>query len=194
MANRNAPRGFTPVKYLSGEVYNGIARRYYKDTTAGVIAVGDPVIRVTASSDPLGGPEIVRATTGAAITGVVVGIEPDSSRQNQVGYLTAADVGYVLVADDPRLVFEVQEGGSGTQLAITDIGKHIDSVAAIDGDTVIGRSKYQIDNNAKATDNTWRIEGLVQRADNAVGQYAKWLVAANLHTEVNASATTLTEV
>lgn len=188
------PNGFTPVRYMSGAKYNGACNRYYKGTTANtVIAVGDPVVRVTGSSSPEGYPEIVRATTGAAITGVVVGVEFIGSNLNK-RYLASTDVGYVLVADDPNLVFEVQEGGSGTQLAVTDIDKHIDSVAALDGNTVTGRSKYQLDNAAKATDNTWRIERLVQRADNAVGAYAKWEVSANLHTDVNASATNHTEV
>lgn len=194
MANIDAPRGFTPVKYRSGKPYDGIARRYYKSATAGIIGVGDPVIRVTNSSDPDGGPEIVRATTGAAITGVVVAIEPTESDLEKVGYLASADTGYVLVADDPELLFEVQEVSGGTPLAITNIGEHIDSVAAIDADTTIGRSKYEIDNAALATGNTWRIEGLVRRPNNEVGEHARWLVMANLHTEVNASATNLTEV
>lgn len=194
MANLNAPRGFEPIRHSDGKPYTGQCNRYYKDATAGIIGVGDPVIRVVSSSDPEGGPEIVRATTGAAITGVVVGIEPVRGNLGQVGYLAAADVGYVLVADDPTLLFEVQEGGSGTALAITDIGKHIDSVTALNADTTIGRSKYQIDNNAKATGDTWIIVQLSPKADNAVGTYAKWLVRANLHTEVNASATNITEI
>lgn len=194
MPNLNAPRGFEPVRHSDGKPYTGQCNRYYKDATAGIIGVGDPVIRVVSSSDPEGGPEIVRATTGAAITGVVVGIEPRRGDLGQVGYLAAADLGYVLVADDPNLIFEVQEGGSGTALAVTDIGKHIDSVAALNADTTIGRSKYQIDNNAKAADNTWIIVGLSPKAENAVGQYAKWLVKPNLHTEVNASATNVTEI
>lgn len=194
MANSDAPRGFTPVKYRSGKPYDGIARRYYKGTTAGIIGVGDPVIRITNSSDPEGGPEIARAATGAAITGVVVAIEPTRTDLEKVGYLLSADTGYVLVADDPELMFEVQESDDGTPLAITNIGEHIDSVAAIDADTTIGRSKYEIDTSALATDNTWRIEQLVKRADNEVGVHAKWLVMASLHTEVNNSATNLTEV
>lgn len=194
MANADAPRGFTPVKYRSGKPYDGIARRYYKSTTAGVIGIGDPVIRATNSTDPEGGPEIVRATTGAAITGVVVGIEPTRSDLGKVGYLASADTGYVLVADDPELLFEVQEVSGGTALAVTNIGQHIDSVTALDADTTIGRSKYEIDNAAVATGNTWRLESLVNRPDNAVGEHAKWLVMANLHTEVNASATNLTEI
>lgn len=194
MANVDMPNGFTPVKYRSGHPYNGAARRYYKSATAGIIGVGDPVIKVTNSSDPEGGPEIVRATTGAAITGVVVGIEPVRSDLAKVGYLASADTGYVLVADDPDLLFEVQEVTGGTALAVTNIGEHIDSVAAVDADTVIGRSKYEIDNAAVATDNTWIIEELVKREDNVVGEHAKWLVSANLHTERNGGATSRVEV
>ena len=142
MANTDAPRGFTPVKYRSGQPYCGLHRRYYKDATAGVIGVGDPVVRVTNSSDPEGGPEIVRATTGSAITGVVVGIEPVRGSLEQVGYLGTSDTGYVLVADDPNLLFEVQEVTGGTALTVTQVGEHIDSITAVDADTTIGRSKY----------------------------------------------------
>jgi len=194
MANVDAPRGFEPVRYADGKPYTGQANRYYKSTTAGIIAIGDPVIRATNSSDPEGGQEIVRHTTGAAITGVVVGIEPVVSNLNQNGYLASADTGYVLVADDPNLIFEVQETTGGTALAVTNIGEHIDSVAAVDADTTIGRSKYEIDNAAKATNNTWILLGLSPKPDNAVGEHAKWLVKANLHTDVNASATNVTEI
>lgn len=194
MANVNQPRGFTPIGYMDGRPYTGAARRYYKDTTAGIIGIGDPVIRVTSSSDPEGGPEIVRATTGAAITGVVVGIDPVRSNLSQNGYLAAADVGYVYVADSPDLLFEVQEGGASTALAVTQIGKHIDSVTALNANTTTGRSKYELDNGAVAADNTWRIERLSSAPNNAVGAYAKWIVSANLHTEQNASATNHTEV
>ena len=133
----------------------------------------------------------MRATTGAAITGVVVGIEPDYSNLNRSGYLAATESGYVRVADDPNLVFEVMESGAGTALAITDLGKHIDSCTALDGDTTLGLSKYTIDNNAKATDNTWILWELAD--GSSPGTYAKWLVTPNLHTETNASATSRTE-
>lgn len=193
MANVDRPNGFIPVKYRSGKAYTGAARRYYKDATAGIIGIGDPVIRVTNSSDPEGGPEIVRATTGAAITGVVVGIDPIRSNLNQRHY-AAADIGYLLVADDPDLLFEVQDNGGATGIIVADIGEHVDSVSAINADTTTGLSLYEIDTEAQATDNTWRIEELVRRPGNAVGANARWLVSANLHTEVNASASTKTEV
>lgn len=194
MANVDAPRGFTPVGLKGSNGDMGSVRRYYKSATAGIIGIGDPVIKVTNSSDPEGGPEIIRHVTGAAITGVVVGIEPKRDNLNQIGYLASADTGYVLVCDHPDMMYEVQEVTGGTPLAVTNVGQHIDAIAAVDADIVIGRSKYEIDNAAVATDNTFIIEELVKAPDNAVGEHAKWLVRANLHTERNASATSRTEV
>ena len=186
MANRDAPRGFTPVS-------NYRCRSYYKDASAGILGVGDPVIRVTNSSDPKGRPEVVRATTGAAITGVIVGIDPNWADLGQ-RHLAAADLGYVLVCDDPEALFVVQEVTGGTALAVTNIGEHIDAITAVDADTVTGRSKYEIDNAALATNNTFRLEALLEAPDNVVGEHAKWIVSANLHTEANASASRKTEV
>ena len=193
MANLNAPNGFTPVMYKNGKPYTGAATRYYKDATAGVIGVGDVVIRGTNSSDPEGGPEIVKATVGSACTGVVVAIEPIRGALSQL-HLAAADLGYVLVADDPDLLFEVQEGTGGTALIVTQVGEHIDAITNSDADTTTGRSKSAISNAAVATDNTFRIERLSKKAGNEVGAHARWLVSINLSTEVNASATTKTEV
>lgn len=189
MPNVDMPNGFTPINLLPDRVH-----RYYKDTTAGIIAVGDPVIRGANSSDPNGYPEIVRATTGAAITGVVIAVEPIRSNLNQFNYLAAADTGYVLVADHPQQEFVVQDNGGATGIVVTNIGQHVDSVTALDANTTIGRSKYEIDTEAIATDNTWRIERLYDQEGNAVGANAKWVVKANLHTEANASATNLTEI
>lgn len=185
----DAPRGFTPEKDLPERCH-----RYYKGTDAGIIGVGDPVVRQTNTADPNGYPEIVRATTGAAITGVVVAIEPVLSNLAQ-RHLASADTGYVLVDDHPDSRFIVQDNNGNTGITDEDIGQHIDSVAAIDADTTTGRSKYEIDTEAKATDNTWRIERRYQVEDNAEGDGNNlWVVVANLHTEANASASRKTEV
>lgn len=194
MANVNKPNGFTPVKNADGSPYSGHGNRYYKDATAGILAVGDAVIRVVSSSDPLGGPEIVKATQDAAVTGVIVGIEPNIANLNSANYLAAADVGYVLVEDNPNVIFEVQESGSSTALAVTDVGKHISTITAASANSLRGRSVDALDNGAKATDNTWILVALSPRPDNAVGAYAKWWVKANLHTETNAGATTVKEI
>lgn len=188
VGNVNRPDGFTPINLLR-------VRRYYKDTTANtVIAVGDPVIRGTNSSSPDGYPEIVRATTGAAITGVVVAVEPKISDLNQFNYLGSTDVGYVMVADHPLQQFIVQDNGGATGINVTNVGQHVDSVTALDGNTTIGRSKYQLDTEAIAADNTWRIESRYDTPGNLVGDNCRWIVVPNLHTETNASATNATEI
>lgn len=185
--------GFIPVGYKDGKEYKGAARRYYK-SAAVAIGIGDPVVRAANSADPEGGPAVTRATTGAAITGVVVGVQMDPTRPDQSGYLKSGDTGYLLVADEPDLMFEVQEGGSGTNLAVTNIGEAIDSVTAIDCNQSTGMSKYEIDKGALASGNTWILMELVRRQDNAIGNYAKWLVCANLHTEQNAGAANISEI
>lgn len=186
MANLNAPRGFTPINLDWSRVH-----RYYKSASV-VIGVGDPVIRAANSTDPEGYASITRATTGAAITGVVVGIEPNASRTTK--HLASGDTGYVLVADDPNQEFEVQDNGGASGLIITQIGEHIDSVTALDANTTTGRSKYQLDTEAVAADNTWSLVRLVNEPNNAVGANARWIVKPNLHTECNNSATNITTI
>lgn len=193
MANADTPRGFRAVKYRSNHPYTGAARRYYVDATAALLGIGDPVIKVTNSSDPEGGPEVIEATAGAAITGVIVAMDPNRADLSAIGTIATGSTGYVMVADDPDLMFEVQEVSGGTALAVTDIGNHIDQTATT-ANTTLGHSAMELNNAAKATDNTWILEELVKREDNAVGEHAKWLVSANLHTERNASATSRTEV
>lgn len=188
MANVDAPRGFTPLRHTPDKYH-----RYYVGTTAGIIGVGDPVIRLTNSSDPEGYAEVTNYTAGAAITGVVVGIEPDRSNlSNRV--IASADTGYVLVDDDPNSQFVVQDNGGATGLVIADIGEHVDATTQAAASTVTGRSVAELDTEAQATGNTFRVERLLQREDNAVGANADWVVSVNLHTEANASASNKTEV
>lgn len=193
MANVNAPRGFTPININWSRCH-----LYYK-SAAVALGVGDPVIRATNSADPLGYSAVTRATTGSAVTGVVVGIMMDPTSNGNgnprlTPYLASGDSGYVLVADDPEQEFLVQDNGGATGIAITAMGKHINSVTALNCDTTTGRSKYQIDTEAQSAANTWLLCRLDQKPDNVVGAYARWIVKASLHTESNASATNLTDI
>lgn len=185
MANFDAPRGFM----INGPLLR--ANLYYKDASV-ILGIGDPVVRAANSSDPKGFPEVTRATTGAAISGVVIGFEPDPDRTTV--HLAAADAGYVIVADHPDQEYLVQDNGGASGLIVTQIGQHIDSVAAINANTSTGISKYELDTEAVATDNTWTLMRLAQIPGNVVGANAKWIVKANLHTEANASASRVTEI
>lgn len=187
MANKDAPKGFRPLNLKEGDVH-----KYYKSASV-ALGVGDPVIRSANSTDPLGYPSITRATTGAAITGVVVSIDYNMDNLYK-NYLASGDTGYVHVADNPNQRFLVQDNGGASGLVITQVGQHIDSVAAIDCSTITGISNYEIDTEAVAADNTWVVEELWQESSNSVGANALWVVKPNLHTEVNNSVTNVTEI
>ena len=186
MANTVSPRGFTPVKLDHHDVH-----RYYK-SAAGVLTIGDPVVRSTASNDPLGYGTVIRASTGSAITGVVVGFEIDANRTYD--YLASADVGYVMVADNPFQEFYVQDNGGAAGIPITALGTQINSCTALDGNTTIARSKYTLDTQAQSSGDTWQLVRLSDRPNNVVGANAEWVVKANLHTERNASTTNITAI
>lgn len=193
MANSNAPTGFRPVKYRSGAPYNGAANMYFvpsSDSTA--LFIGDPVI-VAGSADPAGVATVTRATAASAgrISGVVVGIVPTNATTAAYKYRPASVDTYILVADDPDLVFECQEDAVGGALAATDVNLNADMIAA-SGSTVTGLSGFQLDTSTKATTATlqWRIVGFVQRVDNEIAANAKVLVRINLPTETGAAGST----
>jgi hypothetical protein len=186
MANDNSPRGLRPVRHRNGAPYNGAVTRYYvpaSDSTA--LYLGDPVI-IAGSADADGVASVTRATAagGAYILGVVVGVEPAS--RDSTTYRPASTAAYVFVADDPDLVFEIQEDAVGGALAAADVGLNADLVAG-SGSTATGYSGFQLDTSTKATTNTLqlRILGFVQRANNEIGANAKVLVGINLHQSRN---------
>lgn len=188
MANSNAPTGLTPVRYRNGSPWNGVARRYYVPATdATALFIGDPVI-IAGDGDTDGVPAITRATAGSAgrITGVVVGFEP--AAPFPLKYRPASTAAYVYVADDPALLFEIQEDAVGGALAATNIGQNVDLVAGA-GNTNTGLSGFQADSSTAATTATLqlRIIGFQQRVNNAIGANAKILVAINLPTETGAA-------
>lgn len=190
MANSNAPTGLRPVRYRSGAPYNGACNTYSVPASDGTaLFVGDPVI-IGGSADANGVPTILRATAagGSYISGVVVGFEPLRTDLT-VLHRAASTLRNVYVADDPALIFEVQEDAlPSTPLAVADVGLNADLIATQAGSTTTGKSGWQLDTSTKATTNTLqlRIEGFVQREDNEVGvANAKVLVSINLHQSRN---------
>jgi hypothetical protein len=195
-ANMNLQNGFTPILNSDGSVYTGQGRKYYKGTAAGAIAVGDVVVRHTASTDPLGGPEIVKYTVGSYMTGVVVSIDAQISNISAVpGYLASGTTGYVYVEDNPFVIFEAQEGGSGTALTVaTAVGNCINSLTAANASALIGRSVDGIDNNAISAGNTWYIYSLAENPGNAPGAYCRWWLKPSLHTELGNGSSIVKEI
>jgi hypothetical protein len=202
MANTNSPFGLTPRRYRNGSPWMGAARHYIVPATdATPLFVGDPVVAV-AGSDPNGVPTATRATAGAGnrITGVVIGFRPSQTFiANR--YRAASTLEYAIVADDPALLFEVQESAAtdGAALTAAAMGKNVNLLAGT-GNTFTGWSAFMIDSTSSATTNTGqlRIIQAQRRVDNTIigangvpgAAFANWLVAINQPTETGAAGST----
>lgn len=187
MANANRPSGLSPVGNIGGP-FTGQVRLYsILAANTNAFAIGDPVVTDAGGGDTRGIPAVTLAAATGAIRGVVVGVfdtYPGIKINNQSSLIrpAAAQTGvwYVLVCDDPDTVFEVQEIGTGTPLAVADIGLNTNLVVGTNNGFVSG---WLLDNATEAATSTLqcRILGLVQRVDVELGAYAKWLVKINNH-------------
>lgn len=183
MANADTPFGLRPVRYISGAPYNGACNTYSTASGDGTaIFVGDPVI-LSGTSQTIGGyiyRDVDQAATGNVVVGVVVAVLHET--QDSLIYRAASTVRRLLVADDPALLFEIQEVSGGTALAAADIGLNANFVVG-SGSTVTGMSGVELNNSGEATTNTLdlQIVDVVNRDDNAIGEHCKYLVRINRH-------------
>lgn len=190
MANADTPFGLKPVRYLSGAPYNGAFNAY--STAAGdstAIFIGDPVT-LSGTSQTINGAtyaDVDQAASTDVVVGVVVGVKPVTADSTK--YRAGSTQRIVYVADDPNLLFEIQEVSGGTALTANDIGLNANFVVG-SGSTVTGMSGVELNNATEADTNTLdlKIVGIVNREDNAVGEHAKWLVRLNKHQYVNQTA------
>lgn len=189
MANPNTPYGLRPYAYASGAPYNGAVQVYYVPVgNATALYMGDPVTVVTNSSDGNGVPTVAIGTAGggAYITGCFVGRANNAGQatipvlQSNNVYLPASTAAYVYVADDPNLVFAIQEDGA----MVTGASSRNADLVAGTGSTVTAQSGWQLSSASLQTTATLqlRIMRMLQETDNAVGTNAKWLCRINLHT------------
>lgn len=189
MPNANKPMGLSPVRFLTGASWNGQARTYYiASTDTNAFAIGDPVASSgSADSNGVAGITLATAGTGNPIRGVIVGLGTQESLMADPSNLnttvvpaTKTKAYYALVADDPSIIFEVQEVGTGTALTASEVGLNANLVAGANNGY---QSGWQIDNSGEGTGSTLQVRllGLARRQDNAFGQYAKWLVKINNH-------------
>lgn len=187
MANPDFPSGLTPRKYLSGAPYNGAVNIYSVPAGDGTaIFVGD-LVTIVGTSQTIDGviyPDVAQSATGDVFQGAVVGVLPATA--DSLIYRAASTQRLLAVADDPNLVFEIQEVSGGTALTANDIGLNINVVVG-SGSTVTGQSGMELNNGTEATSNTLdlKITGFVNAPDNVVGEHAKWFVRINRHRFVN---------
>jgi len=175
MSNTNAPRGMEPIKGPGGNIPCNEYRVYASVATA--IYIDDPVDRQAAGT-------VTLATAGAGnpvLGSVVAAFDANGV---PVGYVPATPgAGYtVVVADDVNQMFEMQEDGDTTDLALTDEGNNVDLVAGT-GSASTNLSGWQIDSDTTGVSAAKQLRIIRQKQDasNAVGDYCRWIVKINYH-------------
>ncbi len=202
MANTSKINGFRPVKHVTGAPYNGQANIYgvaSGDSTA--LFVGD-VVKLAADGNAAGIQYVTAHAAGVAGTGqpalgVVVGVintklDPVDGRMSAGSisldtpvYRPGSVEQYVLVADSPDLIYEVEAtaAGSAYSFAVADVGQNA-NIFAGSGSTTTGNSAHSLNMSDKGTAATlpFKIVGVSKKIDNEVtGNYTKVLVQINNH-------------
>lgn len=195
MASVSRINGFRPVKTLSGAPYTGKANLYFMSSgDSTVVMVGDAVKIAGDARAANGAPTVTRCGATDIPVGVVVGIVftgvgnevtnvPPVSDLNTPVYRRASTDRYVLVADDPLLVYEVQYAGTSVAAATitANVGQN-GQFTTTAGSTVSGSSGMQLDSTGLATTSTLplKIVGFPARPDNVPGDtYFSYYVTLN---------------
>ena len=194
MASVSRINGFRPVKSITGAPYNGASNVYFvpsSDST--VIMVGDAVKLAGDARAASGAPTVTRCGATDIPVGVVVGIlfsgvgdltnMPPVNDLNTPVYRRASTDRYLLVADDPSLVYEVQYAGTSVAAATitANVGQN-GQFTTTAGSTTSGSSGMQLDSSGLATTSTLplKIVGFPNRPDNIPGDtYFSYYVTLN---------------
>jgi hypothetical protein len=190
MANVSRINGFRPVKHIDGSPWNGQVNRYVTNPSdATPIFQGDLVALAAFTDSPgstpyqgtVGGTQgVTKATLGAAqpAVGVAVGFMINPLNLNSPQYRPASTQLYVLVADEPTVVFAVQGPNSANP---TDLNQNA-TVTDNGGSTVTGQSGQYVSAYLGTAAGQVKVLGAVQAADNDItSANYKILVMINNH-------------
>ena len=197
MANKDAPFGLKPIRHRNGAPYNGATKRYFIPATQAAMFLGDPVIRTsTSNTAAIGGaniatlPEVNKATAGNgnSVTGVIVSFDADGDNQS-ITHNPLNTARIVHVADDPDLVFIIQDDAGGT-LAATTTGGSANFIFTETGSSSTGLSGVELDAGTIGTSSTdqMNIDRLHDVEGNTVANFGIWEVKLNNHTEAHGAA------
>lgn len=194
MSSVSRINGFRPVKMVTGAPYNGQANLYFmpaSDST--VVMVGDAVKLLGDARAATGAPTVTRCGATDIPIGVVVGIVfsgvgdvtnvPPVTDLNTPVYRRASTDRYILVADDPQLIYEVQYAGTSVAAATITANVGLNGqFTTTAGSTTTGSSGMQLDSTGLATTATLplKIVGFPNRPDNIPGDvYFSYYVKLN---------------
>lgn len=192
MANAIGPRGLVPSRYLDGSAWNGATNMYCIPQADGSIYGPGDAIKSAAGGDANGVPYMQKAAGTDTVRGVVVsvvlaapnlpslqGVIIDNTTQ-AIPAAKAKDY-YVLVCDDPTIIYELQDDGSS---ALTNLACNKNASLTVANPTSPQQnSATSLSCASVATTQglNLKIMGLLQKPNNAFGVYANWLVRFNQH-------------
>lgn len=201
MANTNKPFGFAPVRTIAGGNWGGQGTMYYiPSTDNNAYYIGDAVISA-ATGDANGIPGVNKATVGTeTLRGVIVGVLPVTAGISIQGTALNLEIDsipatktrdyYVLVEDDPNVIFAIQGDATATNQIADNCNKNCSFTVAAGATTLSASGSVINSGSINTTDSlNLKLMGLRQVPNNAFGAYAQWLVKINLH-ELSGSGTT----
>ena len=204
MASVSRINGFRPVKTLVGPLTASANVYFVPASDTSVIMVGDAVKLSGDARAATGAPTVTRIAAATDIPiGVVVGIlfsgvgdtmnTPPVNDLNTPIYRRASTDRYLLVVDDPNIVYEVQFAGVAQAAAAitTNVGQN-GQFTVTAGNTLSGTSGMQLDSAGLATTATLplKIVGFPNRPDNIPGDtYFSYYVKLNSSTNGNLGTT-----
>ncbi len=202
MANANVARGLVPYRKFDGSYWTGSGNIYYIAAGYGTaLYIGDPLVTHSASNDANGIPAVQIGVVGSPIIGVFMGIvngpgfgaTPITVTRDLAIYHPASTAQYCLVADDPNLLFWVQDDASAQATAPKLWAGLNANLVSGTGSTTTGWSGWQMASSTVTTTSTLdvKIMSPLIQPDNAIGTTAntntnaKWLVKINNHQYAN---------
>jgi len=195
MANFQGPRGFVPVRYRDGSAWNGATNIYYIPSTDNNQYNPGDAVKSLAGADTNGIPGVVKITNGTdTVRGVIVGVQVSLlNPQSFVGSnldLTVQNIPatkthdyYVMVVDDPAVIFELQDDGITTaNLVAASVNKNASFTVANPTSPQQNSATVLLSSSIATTQAlNLRLFGLAQKPNNAFGAYAVWNVMFNQH-------------
>jgi len=196
MANTSRVNGFRPVKHITGAPYNGQCNMYEVAASEGVAMFVGDLVKLSDGVSTSGLQTVEVSNSGAvaatAYLGAVVGIV--NAKLDPVdGKMTTGSIAldtpqsraastkqFVLVADSPDIIYEVEADAS---VALASIGLNM-GVLEVAGSATTGASGFQADGGTEAVTATLplQIMGFSKRIDNEpASAFNKILVRINTH-------------
>ncbi len=174
-------QGLIPVRHVSGgKIRNNVY--YVPSTDSTALYVGDPVKLVNAMDPENEVSVVTAAAAGDALIGAVVGFLPDPSNPYSTNRKASTNR-YVLVCDDPDVVFQIQEDAVGGAVSAANVASHDNAdIVVAAGSDATGVSGAMLDSSSAAvTSAQLKIIGIKRDKQNAAADSAGAVLEVLIH-------------